>query len=60
MNRSVLEEALHSRMTDYEDAVLAFASNLVGASAVVTRNTKDFRHSPVKAVDPVEFLSAFE
>jgi predicted nucleic acid-binding protein len=60
VNRSVIEEALQSKMTDFEDAVLAYAANLVGATAVVTRNTKDFRHSPVKALDPAEFLSVFE
>ena len=60
VNRSVLEEALQSRMPDFEDAVLSHAANLVGAAAIVTRNTKDFRHSPVKALDPHEFLSVFE
>ena len=60
VNRPVIEEALQSRMLDFEDAVLAFSANLVGATAVVTRNTKDFRHSPVKALDPAEFLSVFE
>ena len=60
VNRSVLEEALKSRMTDFEDAVLSYAASLVGATAVVTRNTKDFRNSPVKALDPSEFLSVFE
>ena len=45
---------------DFEDAVLAYAANLVGATAVVTRNTKDFRYSPVKALDPSEFLSVFD
>ncbi len=60
VNRSVIEEALQGRMTDFEDAVLSHAANLVGATAIVTRNTKDFRYSPVKAFDPSEFLSVFE
>ena len=60
VNRSVIEEALLCRMTDFEDAVLSHAANLVGATAIVTRNTKDFRYSPVKAFDPSEFLSVFE
>ena len=47
-------------MLDFEDAVLAFSANLVGATVIVTRNTKDFRFSPVKALDPVEFLSVVE
>lgn len=60
VNRSVIEEALQSRMTDFEDAVLSYAASLVGAKVIVTRNTKDFRHSPVNALDPAEFLSVFE
>ena len=60
VNRSVIEEALQCRMIDFEDAVLSHAANLVGATAIVTRNTKDFRYSPVKALDPTEFLSVFE
>lgn len=60
VNRSVIEEALQSRMVDFEDAVLSYAARLVGVTAVITRNTKDFRNSPVKALDPAEFLSAFE
>jgi len=60
VNRSVIEEALQCRMTDFEDAVLSHAANLVGATAIITRNTKDFRYSPVKALDPAEFLSVFE
>jgi predicted nucleic acid-binding protein len=60
VNRSVLEEALQSRMIDFEDAVLSYAANLVGATIIVTRNTKDFHNSPVSAMDPVEFLSGIE
>ena len=60
VNRPVIEEALRGRMVDFEDAVLAHAANLVGATAVVTRNTKDFRYSPVKALDPGAFLSVLE
>lgn len=60
VNRPVIEEALRGRMMDFEDAVLAHSANLVGAVAVVTRNTKDFKFSPVKAVDPREILSLLE
>ena len=60
VNRSVLEEALQSRMIDFEDAVLSYAANLVGATIIVTRNTKDFHNSPISAMDPVEFLSGIE
>jgi len=57
VNRSVIEEALQSKMNDFEDAVLAHAGNLAGVEAIVTRNTKDFRRAPVKAIDPAELLA---
>ena len=60
VNRSVIEEALASKMADFEDAVLAHSGSLVGADVIITRNTKDFKHSVVKALDPVEFLSSVQ
>jgi len=60
VNRPVIEEALQGRMADFEDAVLAHSANLINASAIVTRNTKDFKYSPVKAFDPCEILSILE
>lgn len=60
VNRPVVEEALQSRMPDFEDAVLACSADLVGVSTIVTRNTKDFKFSPVKALDPFEFLAVFD
>ena len=57
VNRSVIHEALQSKMSNFEDAVLAHSANLAGMDAIVTRNIKDFKHSPVKAFDPEEFLA---
>ncbi len=57
VNRSVIEEALKSKMKDFEDAVLSHAGDLVGVDAVVTRNTQNFRQAPVKALDPTELIS---
>jgi predicted nucleic acid-binding protein len=58
VNRSVIEEALQSKMIDFEDAVLAHSGSLVGADAIVTRNTKDFRRAPLKALEPGDLLAA--
>jgi predicted nucleic-acid-binding protein len=57
VNRSVIEEALASKMPDFEDAVLTHSGHLIGADVVVTRNIKDFKHSVIKALEPSEFLS---
>ncbi len=59
VNRSVLEEALKSRIADFEDAVLEQAGRLAGAEVVVTRNQKDFRHAMLRISGPDEFLSGF-
>ncbi|HNR95017.1 MAG TPA: PIN domain-containing protein [Kiritimatiellia bacterium] len=59
VNRPVIEEAFRSKITDFEDAVLEQAGRLAGADAIVTRNTRDFRNSAIKAIGPDELLSAF-
>ena len=59
VNRSVLEEAMKSRITDFVDAVIDQAGRLAGAEVVITRNQKDFRHADLKILGPDEFLSSF-
>ncbi len=60
VNRSVIEEALSSKISDFEDAVLAHAGILAGVDLIITRNLKDFKKSSVKAVDPIEFLTIYK
>lgn len=60
VNRPVLEGALQSKIADFENAVVEQAGRLIGAEAIITRNTKDFRRSSIKALDPAELLSAVE
>jgi predicted nucleic acid-binding protein len=57
VNRSVIERALACRMNDFEDAVLAEAGHMAGASSIITRNRKDFALSGLKVFDPDEFLA---
>ena len=58
VNRPVLEQALHSKISDFEDAVLEQSGRLVAVDAIVTRNLKDFKKSAVAVLDPSELLSA--
>lgn len=59
VNRAVLEEALKSKITDFEDAVLDQAGRLAGAEVIVTRNQKDFRQSSMRILGPDEFFFSF-
>ena len=53
---TLLKAALQSHIKDYEDAVVEQAAVSCGASAVITRNTKDFKASRIHAVTPEVFL----
>jgi predicted nucleic acid-binding protein len=60
VNRPVLEQALRSEISDFEDAVLEQAGRLVAVDAIATRNVKDFKKSTVTIFDPAELLSTIE
>lgn len=60
VNRSVLENAIRSRMKDYEEAVLAESASICGCDLIVTRNIKDFAKSNVPAVDAIQFLAILQ
>ncbi|MCH8514575.1 MAG: PIN domain-containing protein [Kiritimatiellae bacterium] len=60
VNRPVLEQALTSDITDYEDAVLEQSARLVSADVITTRNLKDFAKSSVPAMDPPELLAILQ
>lgn len=53
-------KAFRSAMDDYEDALIACSAQSAGIDLIITRNKKDFRHSPVPALTPEEFLRDFK
>lgn len=53
----VIQQALQSLVTDFEDAVTGAAANAAGLEVIVTRNTSDFVASSVPAILPEEFLA---
>jgi predicted nucleic acid-binding protein len=57
VDRAVLDGALKSKAPDFEDAVLAEAALHAGAQAIITRNLRDFAHSPVRAFTPTQWLA---
>jgi predicted nucleic acid-binding protein len=53
---SVLDKALSSSISDFEDAVQYFSSQSFVADCIITRNPKDFEKSSVPVYTPIEFL----
>lgn len=49
-------QAISFPMDDFEDALQAAAAMAFGAGCIVTRNTADYRRSPVPAISPVAFM----
>jgi hypothetical protein len=51
-----LIQALRYPMDDFEDAMQVAAATAAGAQVIATRNVKDFRQSPVRAMTPGQLL----
>ena len=51
-----LLRAIELPLPDFEDAMIAALAESAEATHIVTRNTADFRRSPVKAVTPEDFV----
>lgn len=60
VNRLVIENALNSKFTDFEDSVLHESARHAGVEYIITRNIKDFKRSKIPAYTPIEILSMLE
>jgi predicted nucleic acid-binding protein len=50
VHESVIREALALSFTDFEDAVIVAAARAANCDRIVTRDPREFRKSPVKAL----------
>lgn len=60
VNRLVIENALVSKFSDFEDSVLHESARHAGAEYIITRNAKDFKKSKIPVFTPGEFLNMLE
>ena len=56
-NSSDVNNALSSKMSDFEDALIAYCAARHGVTHIITRNEKDFSLSPIKAISPQDFIA---
>ncbi len=60
VNRSVIEDALVAKLSDFEDAVLYQAARHAGAEGIVTRDLKGFKRSKLPIYTPDEMLKGLQ
>jgi hypothetical protein len=60
VDEAVLRAAVALEWSDFEDAVTAAAANVAKCDAIVTRNPRDFRRSPVRVLAPAEAAAWLE
>jgi predicted nucleic acid-binding protein len=51
-----VQAALDLPFADFEDAIIAATAEREGLDYIITRNVKDYTNSPVKAINPVDFI----
>jgi predicted nucleic acid-binding protein len=57
----ILDQAMDSDLSDFEDAIQYFSALRAGADCILTRNTGDFPRRPaIPVVSPREFLAQLE
>ena len=57
----IIDHALdNDNISDFEDAIQYACAETIGADYIITRNTKDFDNSDIKAITPDEFLEIME
>jgi predicted nucleic acid-binding protein len=59
VDSTLLKSALKSKVDDFEDAVVERAAISCGASAIITRNGKDFAFSKIPVFSPEEYLQKY-
>ena len=52
-----LEKAADMKWQDFEDAIQSATASRINADYIITRNTKDFQDSRVRALTPEEYFS---
>ena len=60
VNRTVIEKALKSKFSDFEDSVIYHAAHHAGAEVIGTRNPKGSKKSRLPVFNPIELLKILQ
>ena len=53
----IVDEAIASRFSDFEDAMQYYSAICEGADAIITRNSGDFAAAQIDVYEPQQFLN---
>ena len=56
IDRDIIETAYNSNISDFEDAIQIFTAVAQNIDAIITRDRRDFKDSPLPIYFPTEFL----
>lgn len=60
IDKVIILESLSNKIADFEDAIQSSASKFNQVDFIITRNTKDFVSSEIKALSPGELLNQLQ
>ncbi len=60
LDEQILNQAIDSKINDFEDAIQFFSAVHASADFIITRNVKDFPKSNIPVLTPEEFLAILE
>ena len=52
----IVDDAIASRFSDFEDAMQYYSAIREGADAIITRNSRDFDTAQIEVYEPQQFL----
>lgn len=58
LNNELIEKALNSKFSDFEDALQYFSALESKCKLIITRNEKDFKESKIPIMTPFEYLAS--
>lgn len=59
VNESDVINSINSDFIDFEDGIQSYSATRNNCNVIISRNIKDFKNSPIKAMTPIEFLNQF-
>ena len=57
LDEQILNQAIDSKINDFEDAIQFFSASHADVDYIITRNVKDFSYQDISALTPEAFLA---